>query len=108
MPNEIIKYFPNTDLRCSHFGLTLVSKKAGIDVKKLEKGNFLVFVNSRKDAMKILTAGDLLVHYKSPSGRIDIRTLRYIPQAFSGTKFTYDIALTKVLEDDFRKRGIKV
>lgn len=107
MANEIIRYLPRTDLRSGHDGLAKIALKAGINPKTLEPGQFIVFLNRAKTAMKIYAANNLVVHYKSPTNWIDIRTFQFIPQAFSGGKFNYSVALRRVIEIDFKKRGLK-
>lgn len=108
MANEIVHYFPRSDLRSGHVGLTKMAAKAGYKPSELNPGEFLVFVNSRKTALKIFAANHIVAHYKSPTNYIDIRVLQYIPQAFSGGRFNYSVALQKVLEKDFTKKGIRL
>lgn len=105
--NKIIYYFPNADLRCAHDGLTLQAKKQGKDPKALNPGEFIVFVNTRKNMIKIFAARNVLAHYKQ-QGVIDLRILKHLPEVFNGSGFNYSTALRKVLENDFSKRGLRL
>jgi len=104
--NHIVSYFPDTDLRSGHFGLGVLAKLAGKAASTLGQGEFIVFVNRRQSAMKLLAAHNVLVHVKAPTeaGRLDLRTIKFIPKYFNGTSFNYKKALAEVLEKDFRRK----
>lgn len=104
--NKIVYYFPNSDLRCSHDGLTIVAKREGKDPKTLNPGEFMVFVNTRKNMLKIFAARNVIAHYRQ-NGAIDLRILQHLPEVFNGGGFNYSAALRKVLERDFAKRGLR-
>jgi hypothetical protein len=102
---HIVHYFKDADMRCAHHGLSVLAKKHKHSVETLKSGEFLLFVNARQTIAKVLGAGGVILHLKSENGRIDFRTLRYLPQLFSGKHFTYNDALSKVIEEDFRARS---
>jgi len=104
MANHVVHYFPRTDLRNSHMGLELLAKKAGHKVSELEAGEFLVFLNAAKTAFKVLCSNNIVAHYRSPSGYVDLRALQYLPAAFNGGKFNFDRALLLVLTKDLKRK----
>lgn len=103
--NKLISVFPNSDLRSSHRGLTLAAVKAKRKPPELlENGEFHLFLNRRQTAFKMLAANSTVVHYKSPRGSIDIRTIEYLPHCFNAGELDYDKALRIVLEKILRKK----
>lgn len=104
--SKVVHYFPNTDMRCSHDGLSLIAKKAGFN--EIGQGDFLLFVNRAKTHLKVLTTNHIVAHYRSPSGRVDLGAIQYLPLAFAGEGFDFNRALKAKLEKDLAKRGIKV
>lgn len=104
--NKIISVFPNSDLRCSHFGLGMKLIKAKKDPVFFRNGNFALFLNRSQTAFKILGANNVLVHYKHPRGRVNVKAIKFIPECFHGGEFTFDRALAKVIDKELtRKRG---
>lgn len=96
MQNKIIHVFTNADLRCGHDGLRRLAKSKA----NLKKGEHAVFINSARDKMKILSHGDLLSYKRSVRGKLDLETVRHIPDAFGVQGgFSYRKALEKVLKE---------
>lgn len=93
MSNRIVRVYPNVSMQYGHRGLRLMAKK---EVDLLDQGNFLLFMNKAQTAFKLFTR-DLVVHYKHPRGRIDVRSLQYIPHCFGAGKFNFDVAVDKFL-----------
>lgn len=96
---RIIRFFPDTDLRSGHLGLRAVAKDHNIDISKLRTGEFLAFSNRSQTDMKIYAPGNVLVHVKSPQGRLDLRVVKLIPTFFNGQEFNYPAALERVLKE---------
>lgn len=95
---RIIRYFPDSDLRCGHEGLREVAKKNGVDPWELAPGEFLVFANHLKNKMKIYAPGNVIAYLKSPDNRrIDLDVVRLIPRFFNGTQFNYDAAVKSMV-----------
>jgi hypothetical protein len=85
-------------MRNGHDGLAELAKKENIDVKKLERGQFVVFINSSKDRVKVYAASNVIAYMKSSKGqKIDLRVIREIPRAFNGAGISYDEAVEKML-----------
>lgn len=97
--NRIIRYFPESDLRCGHLGLSVVARKHKIDTSELSPGEFLVFSNKTKNKMKIYAPGNVIAYLKSPDNRrLDLRVITLIPRFFNGTDFNYSGALKELFE----------
>lgn len=95
---KILRFFSNSDLRCMQDGLTVQAKDAGFDVKNLKPGEFLVFCNSARTALKILTVANIVVSVRHPENRkLDLNIIRLIPKYFNGTEFDYDKAMREVV-----------
>lgn len=104
---NILHYFPNSDLRSSHRGLTLLAAKHKVRVETLASGSFVLFINRKRSQFKILTSSHIIAHYKSPHGSIDMGVLNYLPHAFSSEGFDFSKALRVKLAKDLAKRGIR-
>lgn len=103
MKNEITRLVLNADLRCSHDGLSEMLKKTfKLETNDLEPGEYVVCVNSAKTIVKIFAAGNVIAHYKSPRGMINLKTLRLIPKFFNGRALDYDGALGEVIRKEIR------
>ena len=99
MSNYLLSYFPETDLRYGHDGLAAVAKKAGKPVSKLKIGQFLLFVNRKQSAVKIITADNIMIHLKSKDNApLNFRAINMLPKYFNGTRFNYAGALRESLE----------
>ncbi len=102
--NSLVSVFPNTDLRAGHRGLGLLAIKNKRDPSRLDNGEFLLFINRGQTMFKLFTANNIVIHYKSPRGLVDIRTIRYIPECFAAGTFNYNKALELVLKKTLGKR----
>ena len=100
----VIRVFLNADLRCGHDGLTAMAKKEKINLAELEYGQFTVFINSKKDKLKVYAQNDVLAYYRSPHGRLEMRAIDKIPMAFRGYGFQFEDAVKKVLLSELEKR----
>jgi hypothetical protein len=107
---RILQCFLNADLRQGHDGLEKLARQNNIDVTRLHPGQYVVFVNSHRDKVKVYAANGVVAYYRHTGGRIyDLRVLQEIPKAFNGTAtFNMDTALKTVVEDALRrKRALK-
>lgn len=104
--NRVVRYFPDTDLRNGHDGLTNLAQKNGIKIKDLPWGEFLIFMNTSQTMLKMFSQGGVICHLKMPGRtKIDPRTIALIPRFFNGTYIQYSKALEKVIMEDF---GVKL
>lgn len=99
MNNKIVRVFLDTNLSCSHLGLSNIAHKNNIKIDTLTNGEFIIFLNRSKTAFKLFTSNNVIIYYKSKSGRLDLNTLRYIPRVFNAKdiKIDYDQAQVMVL-----------
>jgi hypothetical protein len=90
---------PDADLRQGYDGL---NKK--VPLLNLGKGEFVAFVNRKKDKVKLCTGNDMIAYLRLPQGqKIDPRVIQYLPEFFDGPKIKYDKAIEKVLRGTFPK-----
>lgn len=102
--NKILRYFPDSDLRGQHLSLSIQASRAGLNVNSLGAGDFLVFVNRKRDKVKLFASGNVVAYLKMPDGKkLDPRVIQYLPRHFNGSKINYDAAMTDVLKKQFPK-----
>lgn len=81
MENRVIRFFPDTNLRNGHKGLTDLALSQGLKLDDLAWGEFVIFMNKRQTDLKMFSNGGLLAHLKMPNGaRIDFRVISLIPR----------------------------
>lgn len=103
--NRIVRIIFNTDLRNSHDGLTTLAHDFDIDTATLKPGEYVVFINAKKNALKFFAAGQVVAHFRMPSHRkMDMRIIGMIPRFFNGRELKYDDALKELITTEF-KRG---
>jgi hypothetical protein len=96
---KALRIFLNVDLRNSHEGLSAIATKNKIDVKKLVAGEYLIFINSEKNKIKLYAANEVIAYYRCPHGKVDLRAISKIPQAFKASgKIDYDACLKEIME----------
>ncbi len=100
---KILRFFPETDMRNSHPGLTKLAKEHGVKVDNLGSGEFVLFVNSKLTHAKLFAPGNVIAHLRMPgNSRIDPRTISLIPKFFNGSQINYDKAIKEVLYKQFK------
>lgn len=101
--NRLIRIVFNTDLRCGHDGLAAIAKGLRVNVNTLEIGEFVVFVNRKKCALKLYAAGNTVAHFKMPGTRqMNMSVIGLIPRFFNGKELKYDDALAEVIKKQIR------
>lgn len=104
--NKIVSFFPNSDLRCSHNGLTELAKKARKDPNALTDGQFLVFVSKSQCHAKVLAKDNVLVHVRGDGRRrLSLTALNELPSHFGGGSFDYTAALGETMRKYFERSG---
>lgn len=97
--NRLVRYVPDSDLRLGYDGL---NKK--VSMKNLRHGEFVAFVNSARNRIKLCTKGDLIAYLRMPRGqKIDPRVIKHLPEHFNGSEIEYDKAMEKVMRESFPK-----
>ena len=94
--NRVVQVFFNSDLRCGLDGLTIIAKKAGVNSDDLSDGEFLVFINKKKNMMRVFH-GNMFTHYRPESGRVNYGMIQHLPRSFNGTKFDFSEALKRAV-----------
>lgn len=104
--SRILRVVFNTDLRNNHDGLTTIAKRLKIDTSKLKPGEFVVFINTAKTALKLFAAGQVVAHFRMPSYRkMDMRIIGLIPRFFNGRELKYDDALKDLLTTKWQEKN---
>ena len=80
-------------------GASYIGKQNGIDITELKPGQYVLFINSHKDKLKLYACNNVVAYLKLPSGqRLNMATIQLIPKAFRGTgTIDYDKALKEVI-----------
>ncbi len=100
---KILQVFLGADLRNGHEGLALTAKQEKIDVAALAPGEFVIFINTKQDKLKLYTASNIVAYLKLPEGKIDLRVIQMIPKAFKASgKIDYDKHLKEIIEQNLR------
>jgi hypothetical protein len=104
---QIVQVVLNSDLRSGHLGLTKAAKGLGISTEKLEPGQYVVFVNTAQNRVKLYTSNQIIAYWKVEKGRrVDLNTLRLIPYAFrSKGSLQYDGLLRETLNQKMRGKS---
>lgn len=95
--NRLVKYVPDTNMGKGYTALNEL-----VSLQKLGKGEFVAFVNKKRDKVKLCTGNDVLAYLRLPKGKIiDPRTIQLLPQYFNGQEIDYDKAIERVLRAQF-------
>lgn len=107
---RVIHVFLNSDMRNGHEGLALTARQNKIDIAQLQPGQYLVFINSKKDRLKVYAAFGVVAYLRLPSGQtLNMESIRLIPRAFNGgINLDYDKALRETLEEALQRRNRSV
>jgi hypothetical protein len=100
--NRLIRVFTDTNLKNNHLGLEKIAKSKDVDVSKLDMGEFVVFVNRKRNALKMYAPGNIVAHLKLPENtKIDMRTIALLPKHFNGGEINYSGALKEYIKKEF-------
>lgn len=106
---KLLQVFLDSDLRLGHPGLARLANKNGIKVGELGVGEYVMFVNVKKNKLKLYAANEIVAYLRLPKGSIDVRTLALIPKTFeSRGRLDYDGDLRTVIEREFLYKQTKV
>ena len=84
-----------------------MAKDNGIKVRDLEPGQYVVFINTHKDRVKVFAAGNVIAYAKLEQGRrVDLNVIQHIPRVFQATgNLNYDKALEAALQTSLARRA---
>lgn len=102
--NRIVRVVFNADLRSGHDGLTNMAKNFKINTSTLGVGEFVVFINRKKCALKMFASGNTVAHFKMPGQQqMNLKVIGLIPRFFNGRELQYDDALAEVIRKEIRQ-----
>lgn len=93
---KLIRVFLDVDMRNQHDGLARLADNQGYNLSKLNLGEHVIFLNSKLNKLKMYSYGGVLSYLRLPKGRIDLNSIRSIPNAFTAGE-TVDVAYTDAL-----------
>jgi hypothetical protein len=91
-------------MRARQPGLWSQAQEAGVKIERLSSGDLLVFLNKRRTSIVIMgkitvtDEGGLMSYWKSPSGRVPMEAIQYIPQSLGADGLDMTAAVRKGLE----------
>ena len=85
------------DFRLGHLGLTLLAHKKKLKPETFSQGEFIVFVNRRQTALKMLTSSNVLIYKQNNHKRINLEMVQYLPTFFNGSDFDIKSAIKQAL-----------
>lgn len=71
----------------------------------LDKGSFLVFLNRKTTAFKVLCGNSYLVYYNNKNRKIPLDAIQYLPSFFDGSEAQFTNAIERSLR---QKLGIDI
>jgi hypothetical protein len=99
---RIIHLLSDTHMGLGHHGLSKLARKMiGRDPSELKEGELLMFVNRKRDKLKILGFKGLVVGYlKMPAGQpLMMDAIQFIPKTFNpASGIDYNAAVKRALE----------
>jgi hypothetical protein len=103
---RVVQVFSNTDMRNGHDGLAAIAKEAGIDVAQLERGHYVVFINTHRTQIKMFAAYNVVASYKARAGEVlNLNTIPLIIRSFNGSGvIKYDEALKQAVEEALSRK----
>lgn len=104
--SKLLRVFINVDLRAGHEGLSILAKKHNIQTSKITPGNYVVFINTRRDKLKMYAADEVVAYLRLPAGRrISMYVIKELPHVFNGVTINYDRALAIAIDKQLLKSG---
>jgi hypothetical protein len=100
---KLFRVLFDINMNCRHEGLRAQAMDRKVAWTKLEPGDILAFINTKRDRVMALAITDetdgfgVLGYYRSPHGRIDLMAIQYIAEAFGGGRLDMDGATKKAL-----------
>ena len=67
---KVIEIYHHVNIANGHDGLHQIAAEDDIDLGALQKGTFIVFLNSKKDRIKLFAHNDTYAYYRLKKGQI--------------------------------------
>lgn len=109
MRPRIVAAFDGVNMGKSHQGLAELAKLWHVKVDELNDGELILFLNTRRDKLKVLgSQGQVLAYVKLQDGRrLPLEAIQYIPKTFAAKgKLDLDAAITEHVKAALAKKGI--
>lgn len=97
-------YF-DTSMSLSFGGLSEMMKKSKLDIGTIESGEFVVFVNRKQTAFKLLCGPSLLVYHNNGGRRFPITAITQMPRFFDGSKIDFSAAVDRAVRENMKVMG---
>lgn len=101
--NKLVRCFLNADFRCQHRGLEKLAKKAGCNARNLKQGEHIMFVNTKRNKIKMLSKNNIMTYMNLDRGTIDMDCIQAIAQNFNkDLNLSYKKALTQTIKQKLK------
>ena len=101
-----MQVFLNTDLRMGHPGLSKLAIKNKLNPDTLADGEYILFINSKKNKLKLYAAKEIVAYLRLKTGVLDMRAISIIPRVFeSRGRVDYDEAIREVLTKELARKA---
>lgn len=96
----------NVSMVGGHDALVRVAKSQGMNLEKLDTGCAVVFINRKREKMKVYSYNGVLSYMRSPEGRpFDLMAIDEFPKAFDANgRMDYPAALKLRIEKALQKQ----
>lgn len=102
--NKIVRLFLDTDMRNQHEGLIYVAAQSKINLKALDEGEHVLFLNKALNKMKLYSHTGVLTYQRQDKGKFDLNAIQAIPQSFDRNgRLDLDKALRTTIEKKIKK-----
>jgi hypothetical protein len=101
--NSLIRYIARVYLGYGHDGLRKVAKDHGIDIDRLDQGEFVAFANNAQTAVKVFAPGNIVAYLKMPGERkLTPEIIASIPTMFNGDGFKFSNKVKMTMRSEYR------
>lgn len=111
--SQLKRLFLNVSMVNRIDGLRVIAEKEGLEIKEMQDGDFVFFVNAARTKLAALIGapqgkfmdGGIMCYYKAPRGtHITVDAIRYIPKFFDGRAMNYEKALEAAITTALAKK----
>lgn len=96
--NSVARVFLDTHMGLSFDGLNSLMRKAKFNTENLDEGDFVMFLNRKCTAYKVLKPhAKVIVYQNFGTRRVPLDAIQYLPRNFGGSKFEFEKAVEKAL-----------
>lgn len=95
---EIARVFLDVNMSLSFGGLTDMMKKAKLKPDAWPSGRFVIFINRKQSAFKVLINNQFLVYHNTGGRKFPLEAIQHFPDFFDGRRIDFDAAVSKVLK----------